>query len=248
MLTTLLTQQTSGVTANLSATLADVALSSDATISVAGITADLSATLGAVTLSSDATVASAGISGDLSATLGALTLSGTGTITQPGITASLSVTLGAVTLASLATGPQLGGGGASAKRRGRLRGEGWGRERGILEASLQRIEQQDVQRIARVMADSERPQAQRIARKLIDYSGEAAEIESLRREIAKLEAARRERIAAEASQAEREADLRAAMAELRDVLRDDEEVMYAIDALEQLEARQILGALGLTIH
>lgn len=144
--------------------------------------------------------------------------------------------------------PVATGGGASAKRRGRLRGEGWGREREILEASLQRIEQQDVQRIARVMADSERPQAQRIARKLVDYSGEAGEIESLRREIAKLEAARRERIAAEASQAEREADLRAAMAELRDVLRDDEEVMYAIDALEQLEAQQILGVLGLTIH
>lgn len=144
--------------------------------------------------------------------------------------------------------PVATGGGASAKRRGRLRGEGWGRERAILEASLQRIEQQDVQRIARVMADSERPQAQRIARKLVDYSGEAGEIESLRREIAKLEAARRERIAAEVSQAEREADLRAAMAELRDVLRDDEEVMYAIDALQELEAQQIIGVLGLTIH
>lgn len=144
--------------------------------------------------------------------------------------------------------PVATGGGASAKRRGRLRGEGWGREREILEASLERIEQQDVQRIARVMADSERPQAQRIARKLVDYSGEAGEIESLRREIAKLEAARRERIAAEASQAEREADLRAAVAELRDVLRDDEEVMYAIDALQELEAQQIIGVLGLTIH
>lgn len=142
----------------------------------------------------------------------------------------------------------VGGGGASAKRRGRLRGDGWGREREILEASLQRIEQQDVQRIARVMADSGRPQAQRIARKLVDYSGAADEIESLRREIAKLEAARRDRLAAEASQAERETDLRAAVAELRDVLRDDEEVMYAIDALQELDARQILGVLGLTIH
>ena len=142
----------------------------------------------------------------------------------------------------------LGGGGSSAKRRGRLRGEGWGREREILEASLQRIEQSDVQQIARVMADSERPQAQRIARKLVDYSGAQSEIDSLRREIAKLEASRLERLASEESQAQRESDLRAAMADLRDVLRDDEDVLEAINAIEQMEARQIIGVLGMTIH
>ena len=138
----------------------------------------------------------------------------------------------------------IGGGGASAKRRGRLRGEGWGRERAILEASLAAIEAQDVQAIARTMAESERPQAQRIARKLIDYTGEAAQIESLTRELAKLEAAQRERT----TQAERDEDLRAAAAELRAVLRDDQDVMEALEALEAIEVRQIINALGFSVH
>ena len=56
MLTTLLSPQPggSGVTADLSATLAAVTLSSDATISSAAITGDLAATLGALTLASTA--------------------------------------------------------------------------------------------------------------------------------------------------------------------------------------------------
>ena len=140
------------------------------------------------------------------------------------------------------------GGGASASRRGRLRGEGWGRERAILEASLQRIAQQDVRSIAQTMADSERPQAQRIARKLADYTGEAAQVESLRRELAKLELAQRERVAGEQLQAQREADLQAAAQELRAILREDEEVVEIMGLLQDLERKQVLGVLGLTIH
>jgi hypothetical protein len=137
----------------------------------------------------------------------------------------------------------IGGGGASTKRRGRLRGEGWGREREMLEASLARIEQGDVQRIARTMADSDRPQAQRIARKLIDYRGELAEAESLRRELAKLEMAQRERLAGE----QRETDLAQAAQELRSILREDEEVMEIIDMMAAVERRLVLGALGYSL-
>jgi hypothetical protein len=136
------------------------------------------------------------------------------------------------------------GGGASAKRRGRLRGEGWGREREMLEASLARIEQGDVQRIARTMADSDRPQAQRIARKLIDYRGELAEAESLRRELAKLELAQRERLTNE----QRETDLAQAAQELRSILREDAEVEEIVRLIEDSERRLVLGLLGYTIH
>jgi hypothetical protein len=141
-----------------------------------------------------------------------------------------------------------GGGGPSAKRRGRLRGEGWGREREILELSLQQIQEQGLRQIARTLADSDRPQAQRIARKLVDYSGEAAEVESLRRELAKLELAQRERIDGEQRLAEREADVRAAAQELRALLREDDEVLEAISLLEDLERQLVIGALGYTIH
>ncbi len=136
------------------------------------------------------------------------------------------------------------GGGASAKRRGRLRGEGWGREREILELSLQQIEEQGLRQIARTMADSERPQAQRIARKLIDYRGELAEAESLRRELAKLELAQRERLTNE----QRETDLAQAAQELRSILREDAEVEEIVRLIEDSERRLVLGLLGYTIH
>jgi hypothetical protein len=216
-----------GVTANLSATLAALTLSADGTITQPAVTADLSATLAAVTLSSDATIASVAITADLSATLANVTLSADGTITLPVL---------------------LGGGGASAKRRGRLRGEGWGREREILELSLQQIEEQGLRQIARTLADSDRPQAQRIARKLVDYNGEIEQIESLRRELAKLEVAQQERTAVNEARQQYDADIQAAAAELRAVLRDDDDAIAAIHAAEAMDIRHVLGMLGMTIH
>jgi hypothetical protein len=93
------------------------------------------------------------------------------------------------------------------------------------------------------MADSDRPQAQRIARKLIDYRGELAEAESLRRELAKLEMAQRERLAND----QRETDLAQAAQELRSILREDEEVMEIIDMMAAVERRLVLGALGYSL-
>ena len=168
-----------------------------------------------------------GVTADLSATLANVTLSADGTITLPGL---------------------LGGGGASAKRRGRLRGEGWGREREILELSLQQIEEQGLRQIARTLADSDRPQAQRIARKLVDYNGEIEQIESLRRELAKLEVAQQERTAANLARQQYDADIQAAAAELRAVLRDDDDAIAAIHAAEAMDIRHVLGMLGMTIH
>ena len=223
----LLAAGSGGVTADLSATLAALTLSADGTITQPSVTADLSVTLGAVTLSSDATIASVAITADLSATLANVTLSADGTITLPVL---------------------LGGGGASAKRRGRLRGEGWGREREILELSLQQIEEQGLRQIARTLADSDRPQAQRIARKLVDYNGELEQIESLRRELAKLEVAQQERTAANLARQQYDADMQAAAAELRAVLRDDDDAIAAIHAAEAMDIRHVLGMLGMTIH
>jgi hypothetical protein len=141
------------------------------------------------------------------------------------------------------TAPAPSGGGTSRKR-----GDGWGREREILEQSLRRIEQEDVRRIATQMAESDRPQARRIARKLVDYTGELRELQSLQREIAKLQAAQREQIADQQLRQQQESELAAAAVELRQLLRDEEEVLAAVQLVIDLEARTVLNALGVTVH
>jgi len=144
--------------------------------------------------------------------------------------------------------PPAVGGGASAGRRGRLRGEGWARERELLERSLQQIEEQGLRQIARTLADSDRPQAQRIARKLVDYNGELEQIQSLRRELAKLEVAQQERTAANLARQQYDADMQAAAAELRAVLRDDDDAIAVINAAEVMDIQHVMDILGMTIH
>jgi hypothetical protein len=144
--------------------------------------------------------------------------------------------------------PPAVGGGASAGRRGRLRGEGWARERELLERSLQQIEEQSLRQIARTLADSDRPQAQRIARKLVDYNGELEQIQSLRRELAKLEVAQQERTAANLARQQYDADMQAAAAELRAVLRDDDDAIAVINAAEVMDIQHVMDILGMTIH
>lgn len=135
------------------------------------------------------------------------------------------------------------GGSGTAKRK-----KGWGVEREILEESLRRIEFEDMRRIAGTMAYSERPQARRIARKLADYSGQLRELQGIQREIGKLQAAQREAIAGVQLRAEHERELAAAAEELRLILRDEEDFLDALAAVEQLESRLVLSALGIAVH
>jgi hypothetical protein len=151
--------------------------------------------------------------------------------------------------AELTKQPQVGGGGGgpgnavSIRRRNQ---RGWANERAALEYSLQEFDRQrraDLERIAQTLVDSGQAQAQRIARKLADYTGELAQVESLQRELAKLEASQRSR----ELWAERNQDVQAAAAELSDILRDDEDVAGALVALHENEARLMLGVLGIAI-
>ena len=102
--------------------------------------------------------------------------------------------------------------------------------------------------IARTMSQSERPQAQRIARKLEDYTGEVRQTESLRRELAKLEAVQRERTVRTALEIERDAELQAAAYELSNILLDEEDAMQAFLALEEFETRLMLAVVGIKLH
>jgi hypothetical protein len=258
------------ITADVSATLGSLALSATGTITSASIAADVAVTLGALSLTSSSTIVSPPITANLSSTLDALTLAGTGTIATPAITANLSITLGALslssdatsaqpsitanltatlgaaTLFSLAAGPSDLGGGSTQKRKTRRPGHGWEREREILEASLARAD--SVQSIAAALAQSKRPQAQKIAKKLADYSGEADEVESLRRELNKLERQLQERIDSKRRQDEREAIVAEAASELRAMLDDDEDALEAIAMIEDAEINLAMIALGYLSH
>ena len=108
MLLTLLSQQggVAGVSADLSATLGPISVTSGADVTLPPITADVGVTLGALTVSSDADFIGQGADADLSATLGQLTLSSDVGFAAPGVTADLSATLGALTLSSV-SGPTI---------------------------------------------------------------------------------------------------------------------------------------------
>ena len=131
-----------------------------------------------------------------------------------------------------------GGGSGNAQAVVRNRKRGWANERAQFEQS------QQIQEIAQTLEQSDQPQARRIARKLADYTGELAQVESLRRELAKLEAAQQSR----ALTAQRDRDLEAAAAELSEILRDDEDVAGALMALHEYEVKLMLGALGIAMR
>ena len=143
--------------------------------------------------------------------------------------------------------PPAGGGPGHAVSIQRRKPRGWANERAAFEQSLLEPDEQrqaDLGRIAQTLTDSGQAQAQRIARKLADYTGELTQVESLQRELAKLEAVQRSR----ELWAERNQDVQAAAAELSDILRDDEDVAGALVALHEHETRLMLGVLGITMN
>lgn len=116
-----------------------------------------------------------------------------------------------------------GGGGPSVVKR-----KGWANERAALEESLRKLE-----RISSTMEKSDEPKAQEIAAELEDYSGEAEQIETLRRNLESLQIAQRRKELTE----QKERDVQSAAKELQAILDDDEEVADTLDVLLQFESR-----------
>lgn len=141
--------------------------------------------------------------------------------------------------------PPIDLGGSGQAGRGR---RGWTRERELFEASLVRFDDQlELKRIARTLADSD-AQANKIAKKLVDYTGELEQIESLQRELVKLQARQFNQLRRTQEQKEQEIELQAAATELRSLLQDDEDAVMLFIAIDEFESRQILAALGITLH
>ena len=138
--------------------------------------------------------------------------------------------------ATLIDPPQGGGGPGNAVSVQPRKQKGWANERAQFEQS-----QDDIGRIAQTLTESEQPQVQRIARKLVDYTGEIEQIASLQRELEKLESAKISRLL----DAERNQEIKAALNELNEILQDDEDAAEALLMLHEIESRQIMAILAL---
>jgi superfamily II RNA helicase len=139
----------------------------------------------------------------------------------------------------------ISGGGSGQAGRGK---RGWTRERELFEASLVRFNDQiELKRIAKTLADSD-AQANKIAKKLVDYTGELEQIESLQLELEKLQARQFDLLKQTKEQKEKEIDIQAAAAELRSLLQDDEDIVMLLMAVDEFESGQILAALGIKLH
>jgi hypothetical protein len=150
-----------------------------------------------------------------------------GTVTQPGVQP---------------TSQAGGSGGVAPRRRKRPEWENWrAQERARLESLLRGEDTTpEVQQAAATLSTSAEPRAQRIARKLTNYTGQLDQLKSLQRDIAKLEVdIQQRRIADENYQA-----LQQAAAELSAVMQDDEDFLATYADYERQEAELLFAALG----
>ena len=173
---------------------------------------------------------------------GALALQGYAPTVSADVSASVSPGLGALSLTGYAptvtgSAPQVvGGGGPGNRSRRPSPAHEW---------EMQLAQAARLASIARELAASDRPQAQRIAKKLKDYTGEIRHVESLRRELAKLEAVQREKQFRSEIERQKSQDLQDAARELDAILADDEDALDLLMANYDAEADLLLAVFGL---
>jgi hypothetical protein len=112
-----------------------------------------------------------------------------------------------------------GGGGVPA-------GRGWANERLVFEESRRRM-------LGKRLAKSDAPQVKKIAKKLESYSGEIEEVETLREMLLTLEV---QRITKESTE-QKTRDVQLALAELDEIISDDEEVADVLQLVLDFESR-----------
>jgi hypothetical protein len=113
------------------------------------------------------------------------------------------------------------GGGVSA-------GRGWANERLAFEESRRRF-------LGEQLSKSKVPQVKKIAKQLKDYSGEVEQVETLREMLLTLEV---QRIAEESTE-QKTRDIQLALAELDEIVNDDEEVADALQLMLDFESQVI---------
>jgi hypothetical protein len=124
---------------------------------------------------------------------------------------------------------------------------GWIREREILSLSLKQIHDQELQKIGQNLIRSEQPQVKKVVKKLIDYAGDVEKSKSLDLEIKRLERFLQEKKILEGLEKEKQKELRNALSTLKDILKEDMEILEMYLDIEKNETIELLCVIGVII-
>jgi hypothetical protein len=124
---------------------------------------------------------------------------------------------------------------------------GWIREREILSLSLKQIHDQELQKIGQNLIRSEQPQVKKVVKKLIDYAGDVEKSKSLDLEIKRLERFLQEKKILEGLEKEKQKELRDALSTLKDILKEDMEILEMYLDIEKNETIELLCVIGVII-
>jgi len=124
---------------------------------------------------------------------------------------------------------------------------GWVRERELLSLSLKQIHDQELQKIGQNLIRSEQPQVKKVVKKLIDYAGDVEKSKSLDLEIKRLERFLQEKKIFEGLEKEKQKELRDALSTLKDVLKEDMEILEMYLDIEKNETIELLCVIGVII-
>ena len=140
--------------------------------------------------------------------------------------------------------PSIGGGTLETKRRKR-----WEKERERLRFSIQKIEDKELQSIGQKIIAFEQPKVIRVAKKLIEYSQdvEKSKILDLDLEIRRLEKALKTQKVIEDQQQQKQRELQDALINLKDILKEDMEIIDIYMEIEQKETMALLTAIRIIL-
>jgi hypothetical protein len=124
---------------------------------------------------------------------------------------------------------------------------GWVRERELLSLSLKQIHDQELQKIGQNLIRSEQPQVKKVVKKLIDYAGDVEKSKSLDLEIKRLERFLQEKKILEGLEKEKQKELRNALSTLKDILKEDMEILEMYLDIEKNETIELLCVIGVII-
>lgn len=124
---------------------------------------------------------------------------------------------------------------------------GWIRERELLSLSLKQIHDQELQKIGQNLIRSEQPQVKKVVKKLIDYAGDVEKSKSLDLEIKRLERFLQEKKILEGLEKEKQKELRDALSTLKDILKEDMEILEMYLDIEKNETIELLCVIGVII-
>lgn len=124
-----------------------------------------------------------------------------------------------------------------------VRQTGWIRERQILEESLKRIQDKDLQTIAQTFIKTEEPKVKKVVKKIIDYSKNAEKIKTLDLEIKRLEKTLEQKQSTEFLETQKQNDLNNAINLLKAILKEDIEIIDMYLEIEQKETMALLNAI-----